>query len=281
MEAQLEQIRDQQKDSWNVFSQGWKKWDDVTTDFLKPMSDEIIRILNPKEFDFVLDVAAGTGEPGLTIATMLGNGKVILTDIADRMLDVAREKAALRGINNYEAKACDVCELPFEDNSFDSISCRFGFMFFPDMLMAAKEMVRVLKPGGKIATSVWNSSEKNFWVTAIGGTISRNLQLPAPPPKSPGMFRCAESGMVADLFRQAGLKNVFEKEIFGTLNSGTTDAYWDMMTDLSAPIVSELSKADEKLREKIKRDVFELINKSFPDGKVIFNSSALVISGEK
>jgi len=281
MEAQLEQIREQQKDSWNHFSQGWKKWDNITMDFLKPMGDEIIRLLNPKEFDYVLDVAAGTGEPGLTIATMLGNGKVILTDLADGMLEVAREKALMRGIQNYEVKACDVCELPFDDNTFDAISCRFGFMFFPDMLLAAKEMNRVLKPGGRIATSVWNASEKNFWVTAIGGTINRNMHLPAPPPRSPGMFRCAEHGLLADIFRQAGLKNVSEKEITGRLNSGSTDVYWNMMTEIAAPFVSALSKADDKMRAKIKKDVFELVNKNFPDGRVVFNSSALVVFGEK
>ncbi len=71
MEQQLEQIREQQKASWNKFSSGWKKWDELTMDFLKPMGTEIIRLLKPKGKDLVLDVAAGTGEPGLTIATML------------------------------------------------------------------------------------------------------------------------------------------------------------------------------------------------------------------
>ena len=69
------------------------------------------------------------------------------------MLEVARENASRRGIKNLEIIASDVSELPFADNSFDSISCRLGFMFFPDMSNAAKEMVRVLKPGGRIATA--------------------------------------------------------------------------------------------------------------------------------
>lgn len=167
MEQQLEQIREQQKESWNNFSSGWKKWDALTMDFLKPMGDEIIRLLHPKNDDVVLDVAAGTGEPGLTIASMLNGGKVIITDLSDDMLEIARENATQRGIKNIETRACDVCELPFADNTFDAISCRFGFMFFPDMLLAAKEMVRVLKPGGRMATSVWNVPEKNFWLLLL------------------------------------------------------------------------------------------------------------------
>ena len=281
METQLEEIREQQKESWNKFSQGWKKWDNITMDFLKPMGDEIIRLLKPKDDDIVLDVAAGTGEPGLTIATMLRNGKVIVTDLAEGMLEVARENAAKRGIKNLETKVCDVCELPFADNTFDAVSCRFGFMFFPDMLLAAKEMVRVLKPGGRIATSVWSVPEKNFWVTATMSTINKNMQLPPPPPGAPGMFRCAKSGFIADLFRQADLKNISETEVSGKLNSETTDVYWNFMTDVVAPVVAALSKADDEMKAKIKSEVYELINQKFPDGKVAIDSNALVIYGEK
>ena len=100
MEQQLEQIREQQKASWNKFSSGWKKWDEMTMDFLKPMGTEIIRLLKPNGKDLVLDVAAGTGEPGLTIATMLTSGQVIITDLSDDMLSIARENAARRGIKN-------------------------------------------------------------------------------------------------------------------------------------------------------------------------------------
>lgn len=281
MEKQFEEIREQQKATWNKFSPGWKKWDDLTMDFLKPMGDEIIRQLNLNDSDVVLDVAAGTGEPGLSIASKLKSGKVIITDLAEDMLAIARENAAKRGIRNIETRVCDVCELPFADNTFDKISCRFGFMFFPDMLLAAKEMVRVLKPGGRIATSVWNVPEKNFWVTAIMGTINKNMDLPAPPPGSPGMFRCAKDGFISDLFLQAGLKNSYQSEISGQLNCKTTDIYWNMMTEVGAPIVAALSKADDAMKEKIKKEVYQAVNQKYPDGNVFIDSSALVIYGEK
>lgn len=280
MEQQLEQIREQQKASWNKFSSGWKKWDDLTMDFLKPMGTEIIKQLNLKNSDVVLDVAAGTGEPGLTIAASLTEGKVIITDLAEDMLEIARENAMLRGIKNIETMVCDVSELPFPDNTFDAISCRFGFMFFPDMLLAAKEMARVLKPGGRIAT-VWNVPEKNFWVTAIMGTTNRNMELSGPPPGAPGMFRCAEEGFMTDLFKQAGLKNNSQKEIASKLNCKTTDTYWNMMTEIAAPVVAALSKADEAMKEKIKKEVYELVNQKYPDGNVVIDCSALVIYGEK
>lgn len=281
MEAQLVQIREQQKEIWNRFSPGWKKWDDLTMTFLKPIGEEIIRLIEPKNTDVVLDVASGTGEPALTIASKLRGGIVIATDISEGMLEVARENAARRGIKNLEIIASDVSELPFADNSFDSISCRLGFMFFPDMLHAAKEMVRVLKPGGKIAAAVWNAPEKNFWATAILGIINKNMQIVLPPPGAPGLFRCSKSGFIADIFKQAGLKNITETERSGKLDTGTVETYWSFMTDVVAPVVAALSNADNAMKAKIKDEVFELISQKYPDGKVAIDSNALVIYGEK
>ena len=281
MEAQLEQIREQQKESWNKFSPGWRKWDDFMMEFLKPMGDEIIRSLKLKDTDTVLDVAAGTGEPGLTIAAIVKNGNVVITDLAEGMLEVARDHATKKGITNYKTVACDVCELPFKDETFDAVSCRFGFMFFPDMLMAAKEMARVLKPGGRLATAVWGTPDKNAWVTAIMSTINKNMQLPAPLPGAPGMFRCGNPGFIADLFEQAGLKNISEKEITGTLNYGSNDNYWNLMNDVAAPVVGALSKADEAMKSKIKKEVFDLVDQKYPGKNAALDYGAVVVYGEK
>ena len=86
MQQQLEEIREQQKKSWNKFSGGWKKWDELTMNFLKPMGDEIIASISPSGTNKILDIAAGTGEPGLTIATMLQGGTVSITDLSEDML---------------------------------------------------------------------------------------------------------------------------------------------------------------------------------------------------
>lgn len=281
MESRLEEIREQQKASWDRFSSGWKKWDELMMEFLRPVGDALIEAIDPSGTDVILDIAAGTGEPGLTIATMLDGGKVVITDLSGDMLKIAQENAERRGIHNVETVACDVCELPFDDNTFDAISCRFGFMFFPDMLLAAQEMFRVLKPGGRFATSVWNVPEKNYWVTAIMSAIQRNMELPAPPPGSPGMFRCAGDGAMTELFVRAGFGDIVQTEVVGTLNAGTVDHYWTMMTDVAAPIVSALSKADVQLQEKIRSEVFADVQQRYPDGNVVFTASSLVLSGVK
>jgi hypothetical protein len=95
------------------------------------------------------------------------------------------------------------------------------------------------------------------------------------------MFRCAKEGLIQNLFQQAGLKNTSEKEITGKLKCGTTDVYWNMMTEVAAPFVAALSQADEAMKEKIKSEVYQALNQKYPDGNIIIDSSALVIYGEK
>jgi ubiquinone/menaquinone biosynthesis C-methylase UbiE len=280
MNQQQEEIREQQKQSWNKFSAGWKKWDTMTMDFLKPMGDVIIHAIRPSGNQHILDIAAGTGEPGLTIASMIKAGKVTITDLSEDMLNIAREKANMRDIENISTKACDVCDLPFDDNSFDAISCRFGFMFFPDMQLAANELFRVLKPGGRFATSVWDGPDKNFWVTAMMGTINKHMELPPPSPEAPGMFRCAKPGLMKTIFEKAGFKNIIEQPVTTKLNTGSADTYWNFLTEVGAPIVAALSKADEKTKDNIKKEVFDLLHSKYPD-TVALEGAAIVISGEK
>ena len=71
---------------------------------------------------------------------------VTVTDLSDRMLEVAAENAGRRGLKNFQTKQCDAGALPFPDRSFDAVLCRFGFMFFPDVDLSVKEFVRVAKP---------------------------------------------------------------------------------------------------------------------------------------
>lgn len=252
-------------------------------EFLKPVGDEMIRLIDPKGDDIILDVAAGTGEPGLTMASMVAEGKVVITDIAEDMLEIAEENAAQRRLENVETRVCDVSELPFEDGTFDVVSCRFGFMFFPDMTAAAKEMVRVLKPEGRIAASVWGTPDKNPWVAIIMGAIKEHIEVPTPSPDTPGMFRCAEDGFMSDLFSRADLKNITEKVVEGKLECNSVETYWSMMTEVAAPINAALGKADEATKGKIKKDVYEKVKQNYVDaaGNVALDTSAVVVYGEK
>jgi ubiquinone/menaquinone biosynthesis C-methylase UbiE len=279
MDNQLQAIRDQQLESWNRFSGGWKKWNDFTMEFLKPMGEAIIQGLDIKDEDIILDIASGTGEPALTIAGLAKNGKVYATDLADHMLDIAKENAAKYNIENIVFRVADISELPFSNNFFDKVSCRMGFMFFPDMQLAANEMFRVCKSGGRVATSVWALPENNEWVTTIMKVLSKNMEIPQPPPGSPGMFRCSKPGIIKEFFENAGFTEVKEETISGKTGYGSTDEYWQSMNDLAAPVVGALAKADDATKGKIKEELYEACNNMLADGKLIMNYSSTIISG--
>jgi len=277
----LDQIRDQQRETWDKFSAGWKKWDAMVLGWIAPFGEAMIRHANLREDANVLDIAAGTGEPGLSAAARLPRGRVTLTDLAGHMLEVAAEKAAQRGLCNVETRVCDAGALPFDDASVDAVLCRFGFMFFPDVAIAAREFARVARPGARVCTAVWGEPAKNPWATMIMGTIARHVEMPAPPPGSPGLFRCAPAGYMRAVFAEAGLRDIAEEEVSCDMVIDTPDRYWEVMTDIAAPVVAGLAKADEGARERIRTEVLDLARQFLRDGVVRMPSTATVIVGTR
>src|SRR6476620_11636848 len=142
-----------------------EKWDSIIMDQLCPVGAAIIEHLDIAEDHQHLDIASGTGEPGLSIARLLPKGRVVLTDLVAEMLDIAARRARAQGIANIETRVCSADDLPFDDATFDSVSVRFGYMFFPDVAKATAEFARVLAPGGRLCSSAWVKPEDNPWTT--------------------------------------------------------------------------------------------------------------------
>ncbi|OWW00232.1 methyltransferase domain-containing protein [Rhizobium sp. R693] len=281
MPANFDEIRDQQRDTWDRFSTGWQKWDELVLGWLAPFGDAMLRLSNLREDMHVLDVAAGTGEPGLTAAALVPLGDVTVTDLSERMLAVAAENAARRGLTNFKTKVCDAGALPFLNAGFDSVLCRFGFMFFPDIALAAREFARVAKPGARVCAAVWSGPDKNPWATTIMSTIARHVEIPAPPAGSPGLFRCAPSGLMRTAFEEAGLTDISEEEVSSIMTHQSPERYWDFMTDIAAPVVAGLAKADTATQAQIRNEVLSLARQSIHDGKVRLSSTATVIVGTR
>ncbi|MDP9256609.1 MAG: methyltransferase domain-containing protein [Actinomycetota bacterium] len=227
----------------------------------------------------VLDIAAGTGEPGLTAAALVPGGRVMVTDLAEGMLAVAAATAARRGLHNLDTQVCDAGALPFDDASFDAVLCRFGFMFFPDIEAAGREMARAAKPGARVCAAVWSAPEANPWATTIMGAIARRVEIPAPAPGSPGLFRCAPEGFMRKVFDNAGLRGITEDQVSSDMVHETPEQYWAFMCDIAAPVVAGLTLADSGTREQIRSDVLELAAERLRDGAVHLRSTATITSG--
>jgi len=162
---------------------------------------------------------------------------------------------------------------------------RFGFMFFPDVLGAARELARVARPGARVTTAVWGLPEKNPWATTIMGTIAKFVELPTPPPGAPGLFRCASPGYMAGVFREAGLRNVTETEMIIPGKFADAEQYFTFMNDIAAPVVAGMALADEPTRATIKQTVLAAVNANGNGkgkaGQSLLDAVAVVITGEK
>ncbi|MBI3548400.1 MAG: class I SAM-dependent methyltransferase [Elusimicrobia bacterium] len=278
----LDEIRDKQRDSWNKFAPGWKKWDDFAMDFLRPAGEGILKEARLAPGMTVLDVACGTGEPGLTAATIVGpKGKVTGTDLSEEMLRNAQDKAKKLGVASYETKVADACALPFKDGAFDAVICRMGVMFFPDPAKGVAEFFRVLKAGGRLALCAWGEAKKNPWATTISDVVNAELGLPAPAPDMPGLFRLGAPGALAGTLEKAGFREVRASEISGERDYDDPVHYWTMMTEIAAPIAGPLSKADDAARTRCRDKVVAAAASFMKNGRPTFPYAIWIASGVK
>ena len=236
-----DEIRDVQRATWAGLSAGWEKWDSVIMDQLGPVGTAMIERLGIAGDQQHLDIAAGTGEPGLTVARLAPGGHVVLTDLAAEMLDIAARRADAQGITNFETTVCSADDLPFGDAAFDSISVRFGYMFFPDVARATAEFARVLRPGGRLCSSVWAGPGENPWTTIAMAAIATQAVLAPPDPDGPGMFRCAAPGYVSALYQAAGLREVAEWDVGVELVTDSPAQYWEMISEHVSLAVAALA----------------------------------------
>ena len=257
--SRSDEIRDAQRKSWTGLSAGWDKWDPSIMEQLAPVGEAIIKSLNIKADQQHLDIATGTGEPGLSIAKLAPAGRVVLTDFVGEMLEIATRRAGEQGITNIETKVCSADDLPFADSTFDSVSVRFGYMFFPDLEKATEEFVRVLKPGGRLSASVWIKPEENPWTMIVMRAIASEIELPPLKPGEPNMFRCAAPGFISELYKSAGLSEVVEWDVPVVKVSDTPEEYWEMISEHASLAVTSLKKVDEaaklRIRERVINDV--------------------------
>lgn len=281
MSASAERIIDQQRSTWDEFSTSWRKWDAEVLGWHAPFGDAVIQEACLRPDSAVLDVAAGTGEPGLTAAALVPRGSVVLLDLSEGMLRVASEKAAALGMGNVRTAVGDAAALPFDDGTFDAVLCRFGLMFFPRVSSAVEEMVRVARPGARISAAVWGRAAENPWATLILGTIARHTELAVPPVGAPGLFRCAAPGYMGRVFREAGLVEVSERKVSTDLVKASPELYWEFMTEMATTVAAGLAQADRETRELIRSDVFDLLGRYEHDGAIRLRSTATIVAGTR
>ena len=157
----------------------------------------------------VLEVAAGTGDLSIMVASRVGpNGHVLATDISAAMLNRAAQAAREAGITNVETRVMNAENLELEASSFDAVLCRMGLMLFPNPLKALTSMQRVVKPEGRIAVMVHSTAARNPYHGLPLAIVRRIGSMAPPPAEQPGMFALGAPGVLEGTFRKSGLRDV-------------------------------------------------------------------------
>lgn len=276
----LHQVTEKQRQTWNKFSNGWQKWDQKIQEISKSVTEKMLDEAKLTGSDHILDVSSGTGEPGLSAAPHVEH--VIATDVSAEMLEIARSIAQKRGLNNFEIEAVDAENLPFSENQFDAVLCRFGVMFFANPAAGVQKMAGVLKPRGRMVLASWAEPPKNPFFTVASTTISKMLSLQQQPSAdSPGIFRHSRPGQLTKLLEQANLKDIREMEIAGESFFDSPEEYWQLMIEVAPPIAAQLNDLSEEMRLKVKRAVMEATEPYHKGDKVVLPWASWVASGHK
>ncbi|MBI5289692.1 MAG: class I SAM-dependent methyltransferase [Chloroflexi bacterium] len=210
---QQQQQKSQMHEQWSTAARTWAEQHDLLAGSSREATLALVDAADLKPGHTVLDLAGGTGEPSMTVAQRVQpGGSVVCTDLTDEMLTAAEQNARKRGLSNMSFRRVDAENIPFDDASFDRVTCRFGIMFCPDSVRALSEVHRVLRPVGRAAFVVWGPAAENPMFQVTNSVLAAHGLVQPPPPGALTPFTFAEPGSLSAKMRDAGFSDVHEEK---------------------------------------------------------------------
>ena len=268
-------------DVWTESARYWTKHSDTIHKMFVPLTRALIERAGIGQGQTVLDVAGGAGEPSLTIAGVVGpEGSVTCTDGVSQMVESARAEAQRRGLTNMQFQQCTADSLPFPDNSFDVVVSRLGAMFFP--VAAFREMLRVLRPNGRLAFAVWGRSEVNPFCYLVTRVMDQHVKSPAADPDAPNAFRFAEPGKLVNVMKQAGAVDVEESIASFDIEAPISPRqFWELRSQTSDTLREKLAKLPAAEQDQIAAEMEQAVKEFFPSTQMKFPGQFLIATGTK
>jgi SAM-dependent methyltransferase len=266
MEAATE-LRKNLHGVWAAAAEGWGEHADYTDARAQPITQKLLDLADPQPGERVLELACGPGGLGLAAAERVApGGDVVLSDVVAEMTSIAARRAQERGLANVTTAVLDIEQIDQPDDSYDVVLCREGLMFALDPTQAAREIRRVLRPGGRVALAVWGPRERNPWLGVVLDSVSAQIGAPMPPPGVPGPFSLEDSGKLAAVLSDADLADVAVSELPVPLQIASFEEWWARTTALAGPLA--------KLLESMPGDAVEALRARAQEGAKPYETPA-------
>jgi ubiquinone/menaquinone biosynthesis C-methylase UbiE len=244
------------RDAWDQVAPGYDRTNTPTQMAIAGKGLGIAGLASGMKF---LDVAAGSGALAIPAARL--GARVTAIDQSSGMLELLAARARREQLN-IETRAMDGHALQFADDTFEVTGSQFGVMLFPDMPQAVREMVRVVKPGGRVLINAYGDPEKieflSFLVAAVQSVRPGFEGPPADPP--PLEFQLADPGRLRQELSAAGLKDVKVETITETTEHATGKDLWEWLI-WSNPIVECILSGMLNLTDDERRVVQQNLDK--------------------
>jgi ubiquinone/menaquinone biosynthesis C-methylase UbiE len=282
--AQIGRFRERIRQQWDDVETvaAWRKWGRRRAQTFSGITRALVEATNPRPGNVILDLASGAGQPALALAAAVApNGHVVATDMSAGMLAVVEDNARLDGLTNLQFRQADAEALPFPDASFDAVTCRFGVMFFPQPLVALRECLRVLRPGGRAVFVVWGSPQQ-FMFSTTAGILGKYVDMPKPEPGAPHVFRFAEPLTLARVFMDAGFVDVHENALKIACEAPITPAdFWEEFREVAAPFRPLIAGLPPDRRAQLDADVLEAMEQSYDGKRLRFHALVNLATGAR
>jgi SAM-dependent methyltransferase len=272
----------QQKAQWSAAASGWERSDDWLQATMGNLSDWLCHAARIAPGQHVLDVACGTGHPAATAAALVRpGGRITAVDLSPEMVAITQRKARRLGLDNLDAREMNAQALAFPDGWFDSATSRFGMMLCPDPVRAMSEVRRVLRPGGRFALAVWDVPAKNPFFTSMAAVVTQFVPMAPPDPTAPGVFRLAPPGELESVLRIAGFSDIVVESRAMRVVYESREAYWQIQTDLAAPLKTALTTLAPADVARLKSTLFDALGPFIEGEAVRIGAAALCASAAK
>jgi ubiquinone/menaquinone biosynthesis C-methylase UbiE len=269
---------------WSDSAPYWEKHRAVIREMFMPVTQSLIEDMGIATGSAVLDVATGPGEPSLTIAELVVGlgGKVVGTDIVPEMVEAARREALRRQLQNAQFEVADTGCLPFPAETFDAAVSRFGVMFLPSPLDCLRDILRVLKPGGRIALAVWHFAEKNPFHYAVSQIVDRYFDSPPLDPDAPDAFRFAQPGKLLQILSNAGAISTSERLLQFSIRARiSVEDFWTLRSEMSDKFRTKLALLSPPRLAVLRGEVIQTIRAYSSKEEICFPAEVLIVSGRK